>query len=128
MYPFSGAGVNPVKKKNKADTVICPGLDMGNLFKFARDQLFPEPAGGFRGAHKTQVENQKHAFAVLTDFGTHPLAKALEKSFQTVPCSLLHSTYTALAHFTPLHRGNTKDPFPSRFLCEMPRAQTASRS
>ena len=88
----SFAGVNPVKKKKKKDDDddidtegghdINPGLDMGRLFKLARNQLFPRPEHGFR------VDDQQHAFAVLTDFGTAPLTKALEKSFETVRQSL----------------------------------------
>ena len=96
----SFAGVNPVKKKKKKgdddDDIdkeggqdINPGLDMGRLFKLARNQLFPRPEHGFRAKQTDKgVDDQQHAFAVLTDFGTAPLTKALEKSFETVRQSI----------------------------------------
>ena len=113
-----GSGVNPVKKPKKkkgeedvesdveaSEREVNPGLDMGRLFKFARNELFPCPAGGFK------TDNQRHAFAVLTDFGTAPLKKALEKSFYTVsaltPAQHLHTSHCAA---TALHRHNTFDP------------------
>jgi len=91
----SFAGVNPVKKKKKKDDDdnidkeerqdINPGLDMGRLFKLVRNELFSRPADGFRTKQTDKgVDDQQHAFAVLTDFGTAPLTKALEKSFETV--------------------------------------------
>ena len=78
-----GGGGSGCKKKGGQN--INSGLDMGRLFKYARNWLFHRPEGGFRPSTSHQcVDNQQHAFAVLTDFGDAPLPKLLEKSFQTV--------------------------------------------
>ena len=71
-------GVNPDKKAKGTDPTLNPGLDMGLLFKCARNELFPCPDSGFG------VSGQRHAFAVLTDFGNAPLSQALEKTFEDV--------------------------------------------
>lgn len=87
-----GSGIKPgAKSKGQVSgPAAYPGLDMGLLFKFARNQLFPQPASGFK------VDNQRQAFAVLTDFGDASLKELLDKSFYTVrastPAQHLHTS------------------------------------